>query len=231
MKPVIILVPGMLNDERIWSQVAAQLDDVAQVRVAHVLTQSSLTEMARDAWRLVDSSPVDTPLVLAGFSMGGYVVMEMLSQMALPLHGVAFLSTSSRPESPEGMVVRQKTIEAMQTDFPKVVEGILKWSTYRANEALTQDLRQMMLDLGSEVAIRQTRAIMARKDHRALLAGLSCPVRLLCGQSDRVTPPELIQELSSLIPHAPCQIVEDSGHMLPREQADLVAHHLRQMLA
>ena len=231
MKPVIILVPGMLNDERIWSQVAAQLDDVAQVRVAHVLTQSSLTEMARDAWRLVDSSPVDTPLVLAGFSMGGYVVMEMISQMARPLHGVAFLSTSSRPESPEGMVVRQKTIEAMQTDFPKVVEGILKWSTYRANEALTQDLRQMMLDLGSEVAIRQTRAIMARKDHRALLAGLSCPVRLLCGQSDRVTPPELIQELSSLIPHAPCQIVEDSGHMLPREQADLVAHHLRQMLA
>jgi pimeloyl-ACP methyl ester carboxylesterase len=163
--------------------------------------------------------------------MGGYVVMEMLSQMARPLQGVAFLSTSSRPESPEGMVVRQKTIEAMQTDFPKVVEGILKWSTYRANEALTQDLRQMMLDLGSEVAIRQTRAIMARKDHRALLAGLSCPVRLLCGQSDRVTPPELIQELSSLIPHAPCQIVEDSGHMLPREQADLVAHHLRQMLA
>jgi pimeloyl-ACP methyl ester carboxylesterase len=231
MKPVIILVPGMLNDERIWSQVAAQLDDVAQVRVAHVLTQSSLTEMARDAWRLVDSSPVDTPLVLAGFSMGGYVVMEMLSQMARPLQGVAFLSTSSRPESPEGMVLRQKTIEAMQTDFPKVVEGILKWSTYRANEALTQDLRQMMLDLGSEVAIRQTRAIMARKDHRALLAGLSCPVRLLCGQSDRVTPPELIQELSSLIPHAPCQIVEDSGHMLPREQADLVAHHLRQMLA
>jgi pimeloyl-ACP methyl ester carboxylesterase len=201
------------------------------VRVAHVLTQSSLTEMARDAWRLVNSSPVDTPLVLAGFSMGGYVVMEMISQMARPLHGVAFLSTSSRPESPEGMVVRQKTIEAMQTDFPKVVEGILKWSTYRANEALTQDLRQMMLDLGSEVAIRQTRAIMARKDHRALLAGLTCPVRLLCGQSDRVTPPELIQELSSLIPHAPCQIVEDSGHMLPREQADLVAHHLRQMLA
>jgi pimeloyl-ACP methyl ester carboxylesterase len=231
MKPVLLLVPGMLNDERIWSQVAAQLDDVAQVRVANVLTQSNLTEMARDAWRLVASSPVDTPLVLAGFSMGGYVVMEMISQMARPLHGVAFLSTSSRPESPEGMVVRQKTIEAMQTDFPKVVEGILKWSTYRANEALTQDLRQMMLDLGSEVAIRQTRAIMARKDHRALLAGLTCPVRLLCGQSDRVTPPELIQELSSLIPHAPCQIVEDSGHMLPREQADLVAHHLRQMLA
>jgi pimeloyl-ACP methyl ester carboxylesterase len=187
--------------------------------------------MARDAWRLVDSSAVDMPVMLAGFSMGGYVVMEMLSQMAGPLQGVAFLSTSSRPESPEGMAVRQKTIEAMQTDFPKVVEGILKWSTYRANEALTQDLRQMMLDLGSEVAIRQTRAIMARKDHRALLAGLSCPVRLLCGQSDRVTPPELIQELSSLIPHAPCQIVEDSGHMLPREQADLVAHHLRQMLA
>ncbi len=231
MKPLILLVPGMLNDERIWSQVAAQLDDVAQVRVANVLTQTSLTDMARDAWSVLESSPLDTPLVLAGFSMGGYVVMEMLNQMARPLHGVAFLSTSARPESPEGMAVRQKTIEAMQNDFPKVVEGILKWSTYQAPEALTQALRQMMLDLGSEVAIRQTRAIMARSDHRALLGRLTCPVRLLCGQWDRVTPPELIHELSSLIPHAPCQIVENSGHMLPREHAELVALHLRQMLA
>jgi pimeloyl-ACP methyl ester carboxylesterase len=231
MKPVLLLVPGMLNDERIWSQVAAELADVAQVRVANVLTQTSLTDMARDAWSVLESSPLDTPLVLAGFSMGGYVVMEMLSQMVRPLHGVAFLSTSARPESPEGMAVRQKTIEAMQTDFPKVVEGILKWSTYRANEAWTQDLRQMMLDLGSDVAIRQTKAIMGRRDHRAMLSQLACPVQLLCGQWDRVTPPELIQELSSLIPHAPCQIVDNSGHMLPRENADLVAHHLRQMLA
>jgi pimeloyl-ACP methyl ester carboxylesterase len=231
MKPFLLLVPGMLNDQRIWSQVAAKLDDVAQVRVANVITQSSLTDMARDAWSLAESSPLDTPLVLAGFSMGGYVVMEMLKQMTRPLQGVAFLSTSARPESPDGMAVRQKTIEAMQTNFPKVVEGILKWSTHQADETLTQELRQMMLDLGSEVAIRQTRAIMARSDHRALLSQLTCPVRLLCGQSDRVTPPELIQELSGLIPHAPCQIVENSGHMLPRENADLVAHHLRQMLA
>lgn len=231
MKPVLLLVPGMLNDARIWSEVAARLEDVAQVRVANVLKQNSLADMARDAWGLLASSPLDTPFVLAGFSMGGYVVMEMLSQSSRPLHGVAFLSTSARPESPDGMAGRQKTIEAMQTDFPKVVEGILKWSTYQASEALRQELRQMMLDVGNEVAIRQTRAIMARSDHRAMLGRLTCPVRLLCGQLDRVTPPELIQELSSLIPHAPCQIVENSGHMLPRENADQVAHHLRQMLA
>lgn len=230
MKPVLLLVPGMLNDARIWSDVARKLDDVAEVLVAHVTTQSSLGDMAQDAWRLVDSHPVGTPLVLAGFSMGGYVVMEMLQQSFRPLHGVALLSTSPRPESPDGMAVRQKTIEAIQTDFPKVVEGILKWSTYKPSETLTQDLRQMMLDLGSEVAVRQTQAIMARRDHRAMLARLTCPVHLLCGQWDRVTPTELIQELSNLIPHAPCQIVENSGHMLPRENADQVAYHLRQIL-
>lgn len=235
MKPVLLLVPGMLNDGRIWSEVTGRLGDVADVRVADVTTQNSLADMAQDAWRLVDANLLGAPLVLAGFSMGGYVVMEMLSQMFSqmphPLHGVAFLSTSPRPESPDGMAVRQKTIEAMHTDFPKTVEGIVPWSTYKPSDILTQDLRQMMLDLGSEVAIRQTQAIMARRDHRAMLARLTGPVRLLCGQRDRVTPPELTQELSSLIPHAACQIVENSGHMLPRENADQVAHHLRHMLA
>lgn len=231
MKPVLLLVPGMLNDARIWSDVAAKLDDVAEVRVANVLTQNTLGRMAQDAWQLVDSRPADTPLVLAGFSMGGYVVMEMLSQTTRSLHSVAFLSTSARPESTQGLAARLTTIEAMQTDFPKVVEGILKWSTYKPSQALTLAMRQMMLDLGSEVGIRQTRAIMARRDHRAMLRGLTCPVHLMCGQWDRVTPPEYMHELSSLIPHAPCQIVENSGHMLPTEQADLVAHLLRQMLA
>lgn len=49
MKPVLLLVPGMLNDARIWSDVAAKLDDVAEVRVANVLTQNTLGRMAQDA--------------------------------------------------------------------------------------------------------------------------------------------------------------------------------------
>lgn len=231
MKPHLLLVPGMLNDQRIWSDVIAGLGDTVQVQVAQVLTQNSIADMARDAWALLASVPADAPVVLAGFSMGGYVVMEMLSQSRRPLHGVAFLSTSPHPESAEGLETRQKTLRAMHKDFGKVVEGILPWSTHQLSPSVQGELRQMMLDLGSDVATRQTQAIMGRADHRALLAQLTCPVHLLCGQQDRVTPPALIQDLAALIPHAPCELVEACGHLLPREKPEVVIRHLRQLLA
>jgi pimeloyl-ACP methyl ester carboxylesterase len=231
MKPVILLVPGMLNDQRIWSDVVQGLGDTAQIHVVDVLTQDNMADMARDAWALLANVPAGVPVVLAGFSMGGYVVMEMLSQAHRPLHGVAFLSTSPLPESPEGLIVRQKTMRALQNDFAKTVGGILPWSTHQVSETVAQDLREMMLSLGSGVAVRQTQAIMGRADHRPVLAALTCPVRLLCGQQDRVTPPELIRALADLIPHAQCEVVADCGHLLPREKPDVVIHHLRQLLA
>ena len=231
MKPVILLIPGMLNDPRIWSEVAQGLGDAARVHVADVLTQDSMADMARDAWSMLSDVPLESPVVLVGFSMGGYVVMEMLSRTQRPLHGVAFLSTSPLPESPQGLVVRQKTMRAMQKDFGKTVEGILTWSTHQVNEAVSQDLREMMLSLGSDLAVRQTQAIMGRGDHRPVLAALTCPVRLLCGEQDRVTPPELIVALAELIPHAHCEIVKDCGHLMPREKPGVVIHHLRQLLA
>jgi len=36
MKPVLLLLPGMLNDARVWSDVAHHLGDAAEVRCADV---------------------------------------------------------------------------------------------------------------------------------------------------------------------------------------------------
>ena len=48
MKPVLLLIPGMLNDARIWRDVTAQMQGLAEVRIADVLTQDSIAHMARD---------------------------------------------------------------------------------------------------------------------------------------------------------------------------------------
>jgi len=38
-----------------------------------------MVQMSIDAWAEVSGVPADTPLVLAGFSMGGYVALQMLA--------------------------------------------------------------------------------------------------------------------------------------------------------
>ncbi len=101
---------------------------------------------------------------------------------------------------------------------------------HHQDTALFDTLRAIMLPVGSETAVRQTRAVASRADHRAQLAALSIPTRVLCGREDKVTPPELSQELADLIPSAQLQWLEQSGHMTPMEQPREVAYAIRSLL-
>jgi pimeloyl-ACP methyl ester carboxylesterase len=230
MKPVLVLIPGMLNDASVWRDVAPAMRLCADVRIADVLTQSSMADMRRDAWALLADVPPEVPVFLAGFSMGGYVAIDMLAHPVRPVQGVALLSTSGKGESPEGMAAREKTIAAMQADFAKVVEGVIKWGTVSASPALADRLRQMMLGIGPQAAVRQIRAVMGRGEHRDVLAQLKVPVRILCGRQDRVTPPELSELLLQWIPGARLSLIEDAGHMLPCEQPAVVAQTLHELI-
>lgn len=231
MKPVLLLIPGMLNDGRVWSDIASQLAGDADIRIAEVSSQDSIARMRDDAWALLSDVPQDAPLVVAGFSMGGYVALDMLAHPARRVQGLLFMSTSAQPETEQTRVVREKTLAAMAGDFGRFVTGVQSFNTYSTDPELGAQLRQMMLELGAETGRRQVQAIMGRADHRALLADLPMPVRILVGRQDRVTPPALSEALAQHIPHAQLEIIDDSGHMLPREKPQAVARVLRDLIS
>ena len=225
MNPVLLLIPGMLNNASVWQHVLPLLPSDWSVRIANVLTQDSMASMAHDAWKLLDDLEDAQVLIIAGFSLGGYVALEMLTNPKRQVHAAALLSTSVLPESSESRAVREKTMAAMQKDFPKVIEGILKFSTHEASDAVLDELRKMQLAIGCEAALRQTHAIMGRSDHRAKLSTLTLPIALMCGEYDRVTPPELTRQSQACIPHASITWVP-TGHMLPVQQPLAVAQCL-----
>ena len=230
MKPVALLIPGMLNDARVWADVASLLAGRFDVRIADVVSPGSIADMADRAWAQVGDVPTNVPLLVAGFSMGGYVAIEMLARPRHAVKGAVLVATSARPETAESSAVRAKSIEAYRSDYPKTVERFIQWGTDHASPELADALRQMMLSVGAEAAVRQSLAIMTRADHRDTLARLTLAVRVLCGEADRVTPPALSQELAALIPGAHLNLVPGSGHMLPREQPQAVADALLALL-
>ena len=233
MKPVLLLIPGMLNTFAIWAQVTPVLAGDAEVRIADVQSQASIGDMARDAWALVADVPHDTPVVVCGFSMGGYVALEMLAQAPRKLSALALLDTAARPESPAGAVVRDKTVAAIGRNFEQVVDAVLLLATHPKTQlqpVLMQQLRALMLGIGPAAAIRQNQAIKARRDHRAALPQIEMPVLVMCGRQDRITPPELAEELAALLPKARLEWIEEAGHMTPVEQPQQVARLLQQLL-
>ena len=233
MKPVVLLIPGMLNTSAVWDAVVSLLKDEADLRIANVQTQSSIADMAHDAWSLLENVAETTPVVVCGFSMGGYVAIDMVAQPKRAMDGLVLLDTSARPESPEGEIARAKTIAAFERNFAKVVENMLPFMTHAENHqnaAMFDTLRATMLPVGGETAVRQTRAVAGRADRRAQLAALTVPTRIVCGREDKVTPPELSQELADLIPGAQLQWLAQSGHMAPVEQPREVAEAIRSLL-
>ncbi|MCP5281912.1 MAG: alpha/beta fold hydrolase [Rhodoferax sp.] len=233
MTPVLLLIPGMFNTGAIWDPVRAHLDPAVDVRVANVLTQPSISAMADDAWAQVANLPPGTPLIVAGYSMGGYVLIELLARHARRVDAAAFVDTSAQIETPDSMAAREKTIAALERSFERAVSAVIPFSLHpdhHTRSDLVEGMRTMMHAVGAEAAIRQTRAIMARADHRAMLAQLHIPTLVVCGAQDKVTPPALSDDLAALVPGAERLTLAQAGHQVPLEQPQALAAALMQLI-
>lgn len=234
MKPVLLLIPGMFNTAAIWDAVRAHLGADVAVRIADVSTQSSIAGMADDAWALVADLPPATPLVVAGYSMGGYVLIELLARHRARVQAAAFIDTSAQPETADSMQTRENTIAALERNFDRAVTAVIPFNLHPEHHGradLVEAMRSMMHGVGAQTAIRQTRAIMGRADHRVMLAGLAMPTLVVCGRHDKVTPPALSEHLAALIPGARLHWLGQAGHLTPLEQPAALADALRQLSA
>lgn len=233
MKPTLVLLHGLLNDERVWEPVAARLRRRADIVIPNLRRQDSMAQMSRDAWADVADRPADSPLVLAGFSMGGYVAIQMLADAPRRVAALALVDTSCRPEPAENLPLREATMAGLQRDFGAETLTILRRGVHadRLSDVMLMLTGQRIMNaVGADAAVRQIQAIIGRADHRALLAQLELPVLVLCGRVDQVTPLALSREAAALIPGARLHIVEDAGHWTPLEQPEVVADQLGRLL-
>ncbi len=164
----------------------------------------------------------DGPLVLCGASMGGMIAMEAVRQAPQRIEGLALLGTNPRPETPDMRALREAAIELFaRGDVRGVIEPNVAFAFHPAQAAdarLVGAYLRMMLDAGGDQLIRQNRALMQRPDAREQLPGLRCPVLVMCGDTDRLTPPDCSREIAALVPHAELAWVADCGHMLTMEK-------------
>jgi pimeloyl-ACP methyl ester carboxylesterase len=103
-----------------------------------------------------------------------------------------------------------------------------------SDAALVRRYVELVLDAGADQLIRQNRAVMHRPDARTHLPQLRCPVLVLCGDGDQLTPPECSREIAALAPQTELVWVPQCGHMLtlekPAEVNAALAPWLRRLL-
>ena len=229
-RPTLVLLPGLLCDDRLWKPQVEALSDVADVVIADMTRDETMSDMAA---RALDGAPES--FALAGLSMGGYVAFEIMRTAPGRVRRLALLDTGARADTPEQTTRRKDLIGlADRGEFKAVSPRLLPLFVHESRLSDTQlieDVTQMADSVGKDAFLRQQKAIMGRPDSRPDLSDIRCPSLVVCGRQDALTPVELSQEIAGLIPGANLVLIDNCGHLATMERPDEVNAALRTWMA
>jgi pimeloyl-ACP methyl ester carboxylesterase len=227
--PQLILLPGLLNDAELWRDQISGLTDVARCRVADLTQGESLRELAEQVLAIAEPT-----FALAGFSMGGYVAQEIARIAPERIERLALIDTAIRVDTPERAAQRQATNAAARRPgaFLGIADRLMAAyvdPSRLADKDLTGRIQAMTQRLGRDVFLRQN--ALPREDGEAALRALHCPVVIICGEHDAITPLAGQHEMAHAIGCTHMVIIPNAGHMTPMEAPEAVNAALRRWLA
>lgn len=219
----LVFIPGVMCDESFWAAPREHLRAlVTRSAVADHGRADTLAAMARSIL-----AHHEGPLVLLGHSMGGRVALELARQARERVLAMALLDTGYRALAPgeagarevEGRMrlvhlARREGVRAMAHEW---VQGMVHPARLH-DRVLIESIVEMFARYDAEHFAAQMQALIARPDAGEVLAGLTCPVQLLCGEQDVWSPPSQHREMAALTRFADFESIADAGHMIAMEQ-------------
>lgn len=225
MTPTLLLLPGLLCDEVVWSAAIDRLPPHLPVAVGDFSTQDNLTRMAED---MLARHP--GPLYVAGHSMGGRVAMEMARLAPERVARLALLDTGIHPrkEGEEAKRQRVKDIAHQQGMVALAAEWLppMVHPDRHGDATLMGPLTAMVCRMTPELHDRQIQALLDRPDAAATIGAYRGPVVLIVGRQDAWSPVAQHEEIAALLPQAKLVVIEEAGHFAPIERPREVAEAL-----
>lgn len=215
----LVLIPGLLCDERLWAHQKSVLENSTQIFVPNVSLDSSIAQMAE---RTLDEAPPF--FALAALSMGGYVAMEIMRKAPERVLKLALLDTMVRPDDEPRAKARRDLLALAQLGrFRGVTPQLLPRLVHSRcrGSAIAETVQEMAEAVGKEGFVRQQLAIIERPDYRPLLKSILVPTLIVVGENDEITPPVESEEIHRGIPHSRLVVVPQCGHLPPLEHPQL----------
>lgn len=228
-KTPLLLIPGMPLDGALWDHQAAFLSDIADIAIPDHAAADSVAELAA---RILAAAP--PRFAVAGLSMGGYIVMEIMRQAPERVTRLALLNTNARADTPEQTANRRQAIELAQQGKMKAVVAAsinrLIHPDRLDDRPLVESVYAQADRVGVAGYVNQQNAIIGRVDSRDSLKAINCPALVVCGRQDALSGPEIHAEMADAIPGGRLAIIEECGHLSPMERPHAVTALLRDWL-
>lgn len=233
--PVLVLANSLGTSLHVWDDVVDAL--AAGYRVlrydmrGHGLTAAldspagradGVDALAADLSALLDALGIAQARV-AGLSLGGMVAQRFAVAYAARCAGLVLLGTGNRIGVRAGWDERIAAVE--RDGVGSVVDAVLaRWFTPRTHAErpeLVAGFATMLRRTPAEGYVLGCRAVRDA-DLRADDAAIRCPVLVLSGDGDAVTPPASGEAMRDAIAGARLRVVEGAAHIIPAEQPQAV---------
>ncbi len=191
--------------------------------------ETSMASYARDLLAYLDQENVER-CVLAGFSMGGYVAMQLLRDAPQRFAALLLLDTRETADTEEGRANRLRQAEEVARSGTKsVIDAMLPKMV--AQESFRDEVRRIMETASPDGVIAALHAMASRPDSSETLRNAQLPAFVIVGDRDEITPPRDAERMVSLLPNAEMAPIARAGHMANFEASEQVNNIIAAFLA
>jgi pimeloyl-ACP methyl ester carboxylesterase len=231
--PAVVLIHGYPLDGDMWADVSHRLagkfrvlrPDLPSRRDTPHPSQPSIKEFAE--WIGAVIGAAGGKAGVAGFSMGGYVLFELLRRKPEAVIAAAFIDTQAGADDDAGRNARNSAIFTAREMGPSVVSERmiprLLSASGRSRADLVTRVRAMVRRQNPNSIENDLLAMRDRPDSLASLALIKIPALVIVGSDDALTPPEKSEAIARGIAGARLVRIEGAGHLAPMEKPDEVA--------
>lgn len=163
-------------------------------------------------------------VVLGGLSMGGYVTFSFLRRYAGMVEGLVLADTRAEADTPEAVERRTGQQETVAREGPGAIVdtllgGLLSEPTTAGRPELVAQVRGLM-DNPAAGYVGALEAMKRRPDATGDLAGIGVPTLALVGESDTLSPPDVVRGWQERIPGSSLAVLPRAAHLSNLEAAD-----------
>jgi pimeloyl-ACP methyl ester carboxylesterase len=236
----VLLVHGFPLDHTMWN---AQIDALAdRCRViapdlrgfgksslgdADPNAGVSMERYSDDLVELLDKLAIEEPIVLVGFSMGGYVAWQFVRKHANLLRALVQCDTKAVADTDEARAARLKMAEQIsEWGAARVAEmmgpKLLSRRSFDAKPGVVAEVRRVVENTSPAAIACAQRGMAARPDMTDLLSSIEVPTLVLVGQEDVISPPAEMRSIAAAMPDAQFVEIPGAGHMTTMENPEAV---------
>jgi pimeloyl-ACP methyl ester carboxylesterase len=194
-----------------------------------------MDDYARDVLALLDHLRAAEAIV-CGLSMGGYVSLALWRLAPRRIRG--FVLADTRPDADTGEVRagRERMLETLACrGVQAVAEGmvgrLLGPTSLASRPPVVERVRQIAASQRAEAVGPAIARLMTRPDSTELLPGIDCPVLVVAGREDEITPPDVAQQMHGQLADASLALIGHAGHLSSLEQPEAFSAALDRFLA